>query len=83
MDWITLTLDLPSNLVQEAERYAKKRDTCLTELITLYLSQLVAQGDFLGDGPIVRRLSGILPQDASIDGYHAYLDEKHGRPAAT
>ncbi len=31
----------------------------------------------LADAPTVRRLSGILSQDASVEDYHKYLEEKY------
>lgn len=83
MEQITLTFDLDRDLVQGAERYAQEHRTSLTQLIALHLEQLVAQERLLDDAPLVRSLSGILPTDASIDEYHAYLEEKYGHPAAT
>ena len=83
MEQTTLTIRLPSDLVKEAEQYAEQHETSLDQLITLYLHQLVAQEKLLDDAPTVRRISGILPADASKDDYHAYLDWKYGHLTAT
>jgi hypothetical protein len=83
MEQTTLTIRLPSDLVQEARRYAERHQTSLTELIALYLRQLAVQEHLLDHAPIVARLSGILPTDASIDEYYAYLEEKYGQSTVT
>jgi hypothetical protein len=40
-----------------------------------------ADMDFLEGAPIVRRLSGSLPSDASEDDYARYLEAKYGAPS--
>jgi hypothetical protein len=77
MEQTTLTIRLPSDLIQGARRYAEQHQTSLTRLIALYLRQLVAQEHLLDNAPIVGRISGILTADASIDEYHTYLEEKY------
>jgi hypothetical protein len=79
MDQTKLTIRLPRDLVEGAKLYARKHQTSLTRLISAYLRQLNAQQDPLVDAPIVRRLSGILPSDVSVDDYHSHLEEKYGR----
>jgi hypothetical protein len=83
MEQTTLTIRLPSDLIQGARRYAEQHQTSLTQLIALYLRRLIAQEHLLDNAPIVGHISGILPADASIDEYHAYLEEKHGDSTAT
>lgn len=78
MKQTTLTIHLPSDLIQGARRYVKQRQMSLTQFIALYLRQLVLRQDLLDNPPTVRRVSGSLPVEASIDEYHAYLEEKHG-----
>jgi hypothetical protein len=34
----------------------------------------------LHDAPIVQRLSGILPQDVSLESYREHLERKYGTP---
>jgi hypothetical protein len=82
MEQTTLTIRLPLDPIKGAERYAEQHQTSVTQLIELDLRQLVAQEILLGHAPIGRYLSGILPSDASMDEYHAYLEEKHGPPSA-
>jgi hypothetical protein len=78
MEQTKLTIRLPRDLVEGAKLYAKKHQTSLTRLISAYLRQLDSQEDPLADAPAVRRMSGILPLDASVDDYHAYLEDKYG-----
>jgi hypothetical protein len=83
MEQTNLTIHLPRDLVDGAKRYAEQHQTSLTQLIALYLRRLVAQENLLDHAPIVRRISGILPTDASMDAYHAHLEEKYGQSPAT
>ena len=66
MEQTTLTIRLLSDLAQGAERYAEQHQTSLAQLIARYLRQLVAQERTLDHAPIVDRISGILPADASL-----------------
>ena len=72
-----LTVRLPEHLLDNFKRYAARNNTTLTALIEAYLRQLPPQ-DELGDAPIVRRLSGVLSQDMSIQDYRQHLEEKYG-----
>jgi len=73
-----LTVRVPRAVVEDAKDYARTHDTTLTRLISEYLKRLSADTDFLAGAPIVRRLSGTLPPEASVDEYHRYLEEKYG-----
>jgi hypothetical protein len=79
MEKAKLTIHIPRDLLQGAERYASENDTTLTQLISEYLRQLVAQSDPLADAPIVQRLPGTLSQDVSLQDYGEYLEKKHSR----
>ena len=81
MEKTKLTIRLPRGLPEGAKRYAREHNTSLTRLVSAYLPQLSNQDDVLADAPTVRRLSGILPQDVSVQAYHEYLEHKDGRPA--
>ena len=48
-------------------------------LVSEYLRQLTTPNDPLADAPIVRRLSGMLPQDVSVEDYREHLERRHGR----
>jgi hypothetical protein len=79
MEKTKLTIRVPRDLVEGAKRYASQNDTTLTRLISEYLRQLTAQSDPLTNAPIVRRLSGTLSPDISVDDYHHYVEKKYGR----
>lgn len=79
MEKTTLTIRVPRDLLLGAKRYASENDTTLTRLVSEYLRQLTAQGDPLAGAPIVRRLSGTLSQEVSLQDYGQYLKKKYGR----
>ena len=81
MEKTKLTVRLPRDLLEGAKRYAKEHDTTLTRLVSEYLRQLSTQDDPLADAPAVRRLSGILSPDASVEDYRKYLEKKYGSQA--
>jgi hypothetical protein len=76
-----LTIRIPRDLLDEARQYAADNRTTLTRLVSEYLRRLAARRDQLADAPIVRRLSGLLPEDVSQDDYRKHLEEKYGRQA--
>ena len=78
MQQTKLTIRIQKELLDGAKRYARAHNTTLTRLVSAYLRQLSAQEGLLPDAPIVRRLSGVLPPDASVQEYRDYLEEKHG-----
>ena len=81
MEQTKLTIRLPRDVVEGAKLYARTHHTSLTRLIGAYLRQLGSQQDPLANAPAVRRMSGILPSNASADDYYAYLEEKYGQQA--
>ena len=78
MEKTKLTVRVPRDLLDGAKRYANAHDTTLTRLVSEFLRQLSIQEDPLADAPVVRRLSGTLAPDASIDDYREYLGKKYG-----
>lgn len=78
MEKTKLTVRVPQDLLKDAKRYAHEHNTTLTRLVSEYLRQLSAQDDPLPDAPVVRRLSGTLSLNASVEDYHEYLEEKYG-----
>jgi hypothetical protein len=74
-----LTVRVPRRLLENVKRYAKQNDTTLTELISAYLQQIPQEGSGLKDAPIVRRLSGSISPNVSIENYKKHLDEKYGK----
>jgi hypothetical protein len=73
-----LTVRVPRDLLEGAKRYANAHNTTLTRLVSEYLRYLSAQDQTLADAPIVRRLSGTLAADATIDEHRRHLEEKYG-----
>ncbi len=73
-----LTVRIPRDLLENAKRFAAENHTTLTDLIEAYFRRIPAQ-QFLEDAPIVRRLSGSLPPDVTIEDYKKHLDEKYGK----
>lgn len=74
-----LTVRVPQRLLANAKRYAKAHQTTLTELISTYLENIPEESQILDDAPIVRRLTGLLSQDVSIEDYKKHLDDKYGQ----
>jgi hypothetical protein len=72
-----LTIRVPQDLLNGAKRYAEEHNTTLTRLVSEYLRQLSVHKDFLADAPTVRRLSGTLLSDASVEEYRRYLEQKY------
>jgi len=76
MEKTKLTVRVPRDLLEGAKRYASEHDTTLTRLVSELLRQLSSQGDPLAGAPIVRRLSGTLSQDVSVEDYRKHLEQK-------
>lgn len=72
-----LTIRLPQEDLEFAERYAREHRMTLAELIDRYLRRLRRRSD-VGIHPEVERISGILPEipDARLE-HRAHLLEKH------
>lgn len=73
-----LTVRVPKDLLDNVKRYAADNHTTLTDLIEAYLQKIPVEGS-LQNAPIVRRLSGTLSQNVTIQDYQKHLDEKYGR----
>ena len=72
-----LTVRVPRDLLENIKRYAAQNNTTLTGLIEAYLRRIPAQPP-LENAPIVRRLSGTLSPDITIQDYKKRLEEKYG-----
>jgi len=72
-----LTVRVPRDLLENIKRYAAQNNTTLTGLIEAYLRRIPAQPP-LENAPIVRRLSGTLSPDITIQDYKKHLEEKYG-----
>jgi Family of unknown function (DUF6364) len=78
MEDTKLTIRISRDLINNAKRYAAENHTTLTKLIEAYLSNIPAPPS-LEDAPIVRRLSGTLSPDVTLQDYKDHLEEKYGR----
>ena len=73
-----LTVRVDTRWIESAKKYAKRHDTSLSKLISEFLRNLPSEPEPYRQAPILRRLSGILPRDISIEEHRAYLEEKYG-----
>ena len=72
-----LTVRVPRDLLENIKRYAAQNNTTLTDLIEAYLRRIPSLQS-LENAPIVRRLSGTLPPDVTLQDYRQHLEEKYG-----
>ena len=76
MNETKLTVRVPRDLLENVKRYAALNHTTLTSLIEAYLRRIPSQPP-LEDAPIVRRLSGSLPQEVTVEDYREHMEEKY------
>ena len=74
-----LTVRVPRRLLENAKRYAGTHNTTLTALISAYLERIPTEAESLDNALVVRRLTGLLSSDVSVDDYKMHLEEKYGR----
>lgn len=72
-----LTVRVPRDLIENVKRYAQQNNTTMTALIEAYLRRIPAPEPF-EDAPIVRRLSGSLSQNVTVQDHKEHLAEKYG-----
>jgi hypothetical protein len=75
------TIRVPKALLEDAKRYAQENGTSLTRLVSDFLRELIAARQPLAGAPVVRRLSGTLSPEVSLEDYQTYLKEKYGPDA--
>jgi len=73
-----LTVRVEKDLLEKVKQYAVKNNTTLTDLIDSYLRHIPGQVS-LEDAPIVRRISGTISSNASIQDYKKHLEEKYAK----
>ena len=78
MEETKLTVRMSRDIINNAKRYAAENNTTLTKLIEAYLRSIPTHPS-LKDAPIVRRLSGTLTPDVTVQDYKDHLEEKYGR----
>lgn len=74
-----LTVRVDQNWIEPAKRYARHHGTSLSRLISEYLRSLSDQDTepLAAEAPILQRLTGILPSEASVEDYRRHLRDKH------
>ncbi|HVY75351.1 MAG TPA: DUF6364 family protein [Puia sp.] len=76
-----LTLSLDKKVIEQAKKYARKKNISLSKLIEAYLQRTSSQEkDEPAISPLVKSLSGVikLPKDFNHKkGYSDYLSEKY------
>ncbi len=78
MQKVKLTLRIEDSIVQSAKTYAYQYHTTVSKLVAEYLRGLTTQEGSGLEMPILQSLTGILPDDVSLEEHHTYLEEKYG-----
>jgi hypothetical protein len=74
-----LTVRVPRKYLDNAKRYAKAHRTTLTRLVSAYLQHIPTEVESLDNAPVVRRLTGLLSAEVSVEDYKKHLEEKYGK----
>jgi hypothetical protein len=77
-----LTLSIDKNVIEQARKYARKKNTSLSNLIENYLLSITKIGTRKGEQitPLVRSLSGVLKLSGGTDlnkKYAGHLASKY------
>lgn len=73
-----LTVRVNEELLRSAKLYAQQRGISLSRLIENYLRTLaIEQDETFAQTPILRRLTGILSEDVSLEDQHKHWEEKY------
>ena len=72
-----LTVRVDPSALDRAKHYAAVNNTSLSKLISDFLSVLDVETN-APQAPILQRLSGILPAEASVEDHRTYLAKKYG-----
>lgn len=74
-----LTVRVPRKLLENAKHYANAHNTTLTRLISAYLERIPIEVEPIDNASVVRRLTGLLSANVSVEDYKKHLEEKYGR----
>jgi len=72
-----LTIRIDRATLESAKRYAQAHGTSLTRLVTSHLERLGAGDESAGEAPVTRRLTGVLPAEASLHDYDEHIERRH------
>jgi hypothetical protein len=73
-----LTVRVEKDLLEKVKHYAMMNNTTLTDLIDSYFRHIPGQIQ-LEDAPIVRRISGTMSMNVSVQDYKKHLEEKYAK----
>ena len=78
---VKLTLSLDKNTIDQAKKYARKKNTSLSKLIENYLTKVTSPDNEEPEvSPLVKSLSGVIElsgNDRLKKGYGDFLAEKY------
>lgn len=77
MDETKLTIRIDRATLEGAKRYAQAHGTSLTRLVPSHLERLGADDETYAEAPVTRRLTGVLPSDASLQDCRQHIERKH------
>ena len=72
-----LTLSVDPDVIAKAKAFSRRHRTSVSELVTRFLRQLDERDT--AEAPVVERLRGLLPHDASRDHQRHSSERKHWR----
>jgi hypothetical protein len=78
MEKTKLTIRVDREALELAKRYAADHNTSLSRLVSEFLKSLRRKEAARERLPVLHRLSGVLPPEASVEEYKAHLESKHG-----
>jgi len=73
-----LTVRVSKELLENLKQFARAKDTTVTKLIEAYLQRIPPESR-MQQAAIVRRLSGMLSTNVSVEDYKQHLEEKYGQ----
>ena len=77
MEETKLTIRIDRATLERAKSYARRHHTSLTRLVTAHLERLGDGDESIGEAPVTRGLTGVLPPEASLQDYRDYLARRH------
>jgi hypothetical protein len=75
---VKLTVRVDDVFLEGAKHYAAAHQISLSRLISEFLHTLTREDARTPDPPLLRKLTGVLPPQASIEDHRAYLKNKYG-----
>jgi len=77
MEKTKFTVRVDKDAFEAAKQYAGQHDTTVTSLVEEFFRSLGKVEKIFQDTPVLNELAGSLPNETTIDDYHAYLEKKY------